>query len=125
MTAWSGSTRRQRLPRDWPTIRRRILERDGWRCQLNYPGCTTAATDVDHITRGDDHRDTNLQAACPTCHAKKSSAEGHQAQGNGPLRRRQPEPHPGLVDWTEPVTYTPPSMTVAPADENPKDAPGS
>lgn len=92
--AWQGSTRKQRLPRDWPAIRRRILDRDGHRCHIcGRPG----ADEVDHIRAGDDHSDANLAAIHRTpCHAAKSSAEGHQAQGHGPMRKRQAEPHPGL-----------------------------
>jgi 5-methylcytosine-specific restriction protein A len=91
--AWTGSTRRQRLPADWPERRLVVLERDGWQCKLRYRVCVGAATDADHIKRGDDHSLENLQAACQPCHRLKSSQEGHEAR----LRlRRPPEPHPAL-----------------------------
>lgn len=89
---WQGSNRRARLPADWPTRRARILDRDGHRCQS--PGCDAPATDVDHIERGDDHNDRNLQALCHVHHASKSSAEGHAAR---PRARRESAPHPGLL----------------------------
>lgn len=77
---WDGSNRRQRLPDNWPQISRTVLERDGYQCQVGYDGCLGRATDTDHITAGDDHRPTNLQAACSHCHAVKSSAEGNAAR---------------------------------------------
>lgn len=97
---WTTSTRRKRLPRDWPQRRRAVLNRDHRTCQLNYPGCTGHATEVDHRIPGDDHRLTNLQAACHSCHTAKTQAESH---ANRPKRARPAEPHPGLVDgWGDP-----------------------
>lgn len=60
--------------------RRKVLERDGWRCQLC--GCKLKDTKtwherqatVDHIVplaRGGDHKYTNVQAACMMCNSKK------------------------------------------------------
>ncbi|MGN6557737.1 MAG: HNH endonuclease [Solirubrobacterales bacterium] len=73
-----------------------MLRRDGYRCQhRDATGalCGAWANQVDHIERGDDHDESNLQALCRAHHARKSSAEGNAAQ---PRRRRPPEPHPGL-----------------------------
>lgn len=96
-TGWADSNRASRLPPDWERRRRRILRRDHHTCQLRYPGCTIAATEIDHADRGDDHSDDNLQAACRWCHARKSSAEGNAAHKPRPSRRRPAEPHPGLI----------------------------
>ncbi|MFE5570529.1 HNH endonuclease [Amycolatopsis japonica] len=75
MSAWSGSDRAARLPRTWPTIRRRVL-----RCDPTCRVCWSApATEVDHIVPGDDHRETNLQGICSPCHASKSGREGGRA----------------------------------------------
>lgn len=55
----------------WQRIRRQILERDGYRCQIVGPNCTTVATDVDHIlpiSQGGAWYDpVNLRAACSKC----------------------------------------------------------
>lgn len=94
--AWSGSNRGDRLPTYWPKLRRRILSRDGHTCRLQYDGCLTTATEVDHIEPGDDHRATNLQAACRSCHARKSAREGVAARAKF-SRWRDDEAHPGLM----------------------------
>jgi len=55
----------------WRTIRKQILERDGYICQIQAAGCTLAANQVDHIvpvSKGGPWWDTaNLRAACPRC----------------------------------------------------------
>ena len=50
-TPWAGSTRRQRLPANWPQIVREIKRRAQGRCEAerHHPHCTGAGTDVDHI----------------------------------------------------------------------------
>lgn len=94
---WDGSTRRDRLPPTWATeIVPTVLARDSHRCQIQLPGCTGTATEVDHIRRGDDHRLINLQGACEWCHARKSSAEGNAARIRY-ARHRPPEQHPGVL----------------------------
>lgn len=80
------------LPRDWPSIRRAVLERDGWRCYR----CGAAADEVDHVVPaylGGTDDPSNLAAICRRCHAQKTGREARAAQ---PSRRRPPEPHPGL-----------------------------
>lgn len=63
-----------------PINRRKVLKRDGWRCQLC--GCKVRETSswherqatVDHIVplaKGGDHKYTNVQAACMMCNSKK------------------------------------------------------
>jgi 5-methylcytosine-specific restriction protein A len=89
---WATSTRRLRLPREWPKIRAYILERDGHVCHVCHrPG----ADQVDHVVAGDNHHETNLAAIHSwPCHLRKSSAEGNAAK---PKRLRPPEAHPGLL----------------------------
>lgn len=104
MAGWKGSTRRDRLPADWPKIRSRVLKRDGKRCtHTDDDGerCPDIASDVDHIVPGDDHREANLRSLCEWHHLKKSGREGGNALA---AKRRQNaskfkrvEKHPGLI----------------------------
>ena len=53
----------------WARVRRRILDRDGWRCR----GCDRPGKlQVHHITPlykgGEPYAPENLVALCPTCH---------------------------------------------------------
>lgn len=94
---WEGSTRRDRLPPDWPARRARVLARDGWQCTELLPDgtrCTARATDCDHIIRGDNHQEDNLAALCQAHHASKSGREGAAAK---PTTRLPPEQHPGRL----------------------------
>lgn len=80
---WQGTTRKQRLPRDWNTRRGVVLKRDANRCYK----CGAVATQVDHLLPGDDHSLRNLAAICYDCHKAKSALEGAQAaSGNRPKR---------------------------------------
>lgn len=88
---WHGSDRHDRLPSNWGSIRRRILARDPSCCSCHI----NPSTQVDHIVRGDDHDEANLQGLCAPCHAEKTAAEGNRAR----IRRsnqRRPEAHPGM-----------------------------
>lgn len=85
------SWRTKPLPKDWRKRRRRILDRD--------PVCRVCrarpSTQVDHVQPSGSDEDWNLRGICNECHKAKTALEGVTAQGNGPLRKRQPEPHPG------------------------------
>jgi 5-methylcytosine-specific restriction protein A len=95
--AWVGSSRRSRLPADWPKRRRIVLDRDPL-CRLAFADiCTGRSTEVDHRHPGDDHSLGNLQGACAPCHRRKTLAEAAQARGAGPLKKRPTEPHPGIT----------------------------
>lgn len=100
--AWNGSTRRSRLPKNWPAIRRRIVRRDGGVCTARYSDgrrCELPGTDVDHVAPGDDHRDENLQLLCTWHHRQKSSSEGGTAAAlTRPSVHRPPSTHPALED---------------------------
>ncbi|MFD8315878.1 HNH endonuclease [Kitasatospora purpeofusca] len=100
--SWTTSNRRDRLPADWPRIRKRILRRDGGRCTTVFSTgrrCLARATDVDHIVPGDDHTDDNLRSLCGWCHTTKSSSEGGTAAGLRAARQTRPKaPHPALED---------------------------
>lgn len=96
--AWANSSRKTRLPDNWPAIRARILRRDRNTCTK----CGKPANQVDHIAAGDNHADWNLTSLCTPCHNAKSSAEGGRAvhkgrRQRGPKPWRKPPKHPGLL----------------------------
>jgi len=97
--AWEGSTRKERLPDNWPQLRAIVLQRCGGRCEIlmrSGKRCHDKATDVDHIIHGDDHSLDNLQGICRWHHNRKSSAEGNAAR-TYTTSARPPERHPGEV----------------------------
>ena len=61
---------------DWPERRRRVLERDGYACQLRYADiCVGRASQVDHIVQpeaGGTNDLANLRAVCVRCHARRT-----------------------------------------------------
>lgn len=117
---WTTSNRRQRLPKNWNQIRKQILQTTNGKCAgLAEPGwgtghwedgptgtpyagprwhhtnCTTLATDIDHIQRGDLNRPGNLQPLCHTCHAAKTTAEVRAIHAHKTRMRTRPTPqHP-------------------------------
>jgi 5-methylcytosine-specific restriction endonuclease McrA len=62
----------------WQKVRKQILERDAYRCQINGPGCTGHANEVDHIVPlrvgGSRLEPTNLRASCKHCNIVRSNA---------------------------------------------------
>ena len=72
--AWGkGSTRA------WRKLRKAVLDRDGWRCQLRIDGiCTVIADCVHHLdgkAMGDDK--DRLVAACTPCNLAVGDPAGH------------------------------------------------
>ena len=67
MAGWDGKG----STTQWRKTRAAILDRDGHTCQLTLPGCTTTATQVDHIIRLSDggmkYEPVNLRADCKHC----------------------------------------------------------
>ena len=98
-TPWAGSTRRSRLPRNWPQIVREIKKRAQGRCEAerHHPHCTGAGTDVDHINEGDDHRLANLQLLSTICHRAKTAREAAERNRARTAARTRPEQHPGAI----------------------------
>lgn len=100
MGRWDKSNRKERLPSNWNTLRRKALERDGNQCVFTdrYGRCTAKATDVDHIVAGDDHSLENLQSLCHYHHSVKTAFEGHEAWRLKKKKfRQEPEQHPGYI----------------------------
>jgi len=74
---YATSTRRSRLPVDWPRLRQFVLRRDHFTCHL----CGSYGNRVDHIVAGDNHHPDNLAPICLVCDRRKSGHEGGIAQG--------------------------------------------
>ena len=72
--------------RRWERIRRRVLDRDGWRCAA----CGDYGNEVDHIVplerAGAAYDETNLQALCRRCHIGKTRREAGEAGRTTPGR---------------------------------------
>lgn len=71
--SWAaGSTRA------WRKVRAYVLTRDGHRCQLRLPGCTTVASHVHHLL-GKQHGDdpAQLVAACAHCNLAVGDPRSH------------------------------------------------
>jgi 5-methylcytosine-specific restriction endonuclease McrA len=63
-----------RWSRAWEKRRRIVLERDGGRCMLEYPGCEGMASHVDHVVPrkyGGTDELANLRAACRRCNLRR------------------------------------------------------
>jgi 5-methylcytosine-specific restriction endonuclease McrA len=98
---WAGSTRKSRLPVDWERLRAVVLQRCSFRCEWNEDGsrCPYPATDVDHITPGDDHSLANLQGLCAAHHLTKTGREAKAVQlKRKKLERLPEEKQPGVID---------------------------
>jgi 5-methylcytosine-specific restriction enzyme A len=67
----------------WASIARKVLQRDGFICQLAFPGiCKRRASQADHITavaEGGTNELDNLRAVCPPCHRRRSAQQGAAA----------------------------------------------
>lgn len=98
--SWQGSTRSERLPADWDSIRRAVKRRARGRCEATKhdPRCPGTGAECDHITPGDDHSLSNLQWLSTECHKAKTSADNAAANHErARLRRRPTEQHPGSI----------------------------
>ena len=64
---------------EWQQVRRVVLARDRFTCQIKLDNCRGRATEVDHIvavSQGGDRLDpSNLQAACKSCNVAKRNRE--------------------------------------------------
>lgn len=72
--------------RAWRAFRLRILDRDGWLCQMRTPGvCTVQATTVNHIIPRSVAPDlsmdeSNNEAACRPCNSHDGGKLGRLRQ---------------------------------------------
>lgn len=81
---WQGSTRRSRLPTNWPTLRADTERRADGRCEAtrigrpHHPACTGLGSECDHIQQGDNHSLDNLAWLSGPCHAAKTAQESRE-----------------------------------------------
>lgn len=98
--AWLNSSRRARLPDNWPELRTKVKARAKGKCEATHhdPRCDLTGTDCDHIVTGDDHSLENLQLLSVECHKRKTAEENAALNRlNSQLRRRPQEDHPGRI----------------------------
>jgi hypothetical protein len=83
--AWSnkGFDRRRADTAAHRKLKSDVLKRARYRCEIRYPTiCLIVATEVDRIDNQKDYSLGNCQGGCTPCHRRKTSIEGHQAQGH-------------------------------------------
>jgi 5-methylcytosine-specific restriction protein A len=77
----------------WPKRVREVLERDGYRCRLNFPDiCIGRASQVDHIVQpeaGGTNDPSNLRAVCVPCHRRRTGRQGAAASRRRFERKEQ------------------------------------
>ena len=63
----------------WKVMRRGVLRRDGYICQLRMKGCTGRATQADHTLRPEEggafFDQANLKASCKSCNVAKRNRD--------------------------------------------------
>ena len=95
---WRSSDRSERLPANWPELRRAVKARAHGRCQADEHAvdCPGTGRECDHVIPGDDHSLDNLQWLSTECHKVKTQREAQEAAMRfRRQRRRDPEAHPG------------------------------
>jgi 5-methylcytosine-specific restriction enzyme A len=77
----------------WKSVRKTVLIRDGWVCQVRLPKCRVRADTVDHICELEDggapYALNNLQAACRSCNAAKRNRSVAARAKRARVRRRK------------------------------------
>lgn len=94
---WATSTRRSRLPSDWPWRVEQTKQRAGGLCEAeeHEQDCDGNGSECDHHERGDDHSLTNLRWLNHWCHQAKTQREAAAARRALYAKaRRQPEQRP-------------------------------
>lgn len=93
---WVGSTRRSRLPKDWPVRVAAVKARAHGMCEAEQhdPECDGTGRECDHVIQGDDHSLNNLQWLSTPCHKAKTRAENAARRAALKLPR---ETHPSRM----------------------------
>lgn len=82
--AWRKQDRQITYGAAWRRARQAQLARDGYRCQIRLPACTTIATEVDHVDGvRNDPQHQRLRSACTSCHAKVTARQGQSGKTPG------------------------------------------
>jgi 5-methylcytosine-specific restriction endonuclease McrA len=85
----------------WRQVRLQVLERDDHRCMVGDPGCTSVATEVDHIiplAEGGQRLDLdNLRGACTRCNRGRNNRRS--AELAKALERPAPSAGTPSRDW--------------------------
>lgn len=89
----------------WQRLRRQVLRRDGYECQIRLPGCFEEADQVDKIVPASVDPslaldEDNCRAACGPCHRKVTARQAAEASRQARQRRsgkRPPRVHPSDV----------------------------
>ncbi|GAB4672041.1 HNH endonuclease [Mycobacterium avium] len=88
---------------EWQRLRRRVLARDDYTCQIRLPGCVDEATEVDKcIPASVDPSlaldEDNCRATCKPCHRQVTARQAAGASKAARERRkRPPRVHPSDV----------------------------
>jgi 5-methylcytosine-specific restriction enzyme A len=103
-----SSRRTSALPKNWPVIRKAVLERDGYRCQWgmlpdehlpgDYP-CNAVANEVDHIGMSWDHSYEALRSLCRVHHMSRTAQQANTARWKKAGSKKRPNSkHPGVKE---------------------------
>lgn len=103
--AWESSNRRDSLPSNWPSIRSRIIRRDGGQCTAfmreGHRCPERTGLEVHHLGAEDDHRDECLTTLCHWHHARETAEQAAKARAKNRAqirkRFRTQEVHPAFL----------------------------
>jgi 5-methylcytosine-specific restriction protein A len=106
-----SSRRTTELPKNWPAIRKAVLERDKHRCQwgilpdeliqpsLAGHACPAIANEVDHIGMPWDHSMDALRSLCHVHHMTRTAIQANNARWKKAGSKKRPETkHPGVTE---------------------------
>ncbi|BCP36194.1 hypothetical protein MINTMi198_15640 [Mycobacterium intracellulare M.i.198] len=87
----------------WQRLRRRVLARDDYTCQIRLAGCIEEASEVDKIVPASVDPslaldEDNCRSACPPCHRRVTARQAAEASRKARARlKRPPRVHPSDV----------------------------
>lgn len=94
--AWENRPNPQGYAKNWPHIRRGVLDRARYVCVLNWDKCEGNATEVDHIDGDVENNNlSNLRALCSNCH--KQVTQQNQRDSRNLMDPRPAPKHAGQI----------------------------